>query len=237
MKIELIYEDGCPNAVAARRNLHRALSAAGLHRRWTEWNRSRPDTPDYARRFASPTVLVNGRDVAGGEPQVSASACRLYPGAAGRFHGAPSEDLILQALRTTRRPGAAPLLTLPGITLALLPKLACPACWPAYAGLMSALGLGFLLSARYLLAATALALLLVLTALAWGGRRGRSCWPLLVGLAASSMILVGKFVWEANPLVYTGAALLIGASLWNSQSVVSTRTTCHKCKGKKEQLS
>ncbi|KAF0218625.1 MAG: putative Thioredoxin [Geobacteraceae bacterium] len=32
---------------------------------------------------------------------------------------------------------------LPGIGLAFLPKLACPACWPAYAGVFSSLGLGF----------------------------------------------------------------------------------------------
>lgn len=43
------------------------------------------------------------------------------------------------------------LLSLPGVTVSLLPKLMCPACWPAYAGLLSSLGLGFLISARYLL--------------------------------------------------------------------------------------
>jgi hypothetical protein len=36
------------------------------------------------------------------------------------------------------------LLAVPGIGLSLLPKIACPACWPAYAGLLSSLGLGFL---------------------------------------------------------------------------------------------
>src|SRR6185436_814844 len=29
------------------------------------------------------------------------------------------------------------LLTIPGIGVALLPKLACPLCWPAYAGILS----------------------------------------------------------------------------------------------------
>ena len=32
------------------------------------------------------------------------------------------------------------LATLPGIALAFLPKIACPACWPAYAGVLSSLG-------------------------------------------------------------------------------------------------
>jgi hypothetical protein len=35
---------------------------------------------------------------------------------------------------------------LPGIGVSLLPKLICPMCWPAYAGIVSALGLGFLIS-------------------------------------------------------------------------------------------
>lgn len=236
MRIELIYDDGCPNAAAARRNLLRALSAADLPARWAEWKRSSPDAPEYVRRFASPTVLVNGRDVADGEPQVSASACRLYPGAGGRYEGAPGAEVILQALQEAKRSRAARLLTLPGITFALLPKLACPACWPAYAGWMSAVGLGFLLSARHLFAATVLALLLAAGVLAYGARRSRSWWPLLLGLTASSTILAGKFLWDSNPVVYAGVALLIGSSLWTGRPVVSNQTACHKC-NEKEQLS
>jgi len=38
----------------------------------------------------------------------------------------------------------------PGIGVSLLPTLACPLCWPAYAGLLSSLGLGFLISTKYL---------------------------------------------------------------------------------------
>ncbi len=35
------------------------------------------------------------------------------------------------------------LLSLPGIGLSALPKLACPVCWPAYAGLLIRLALVF----------------------------------------------------------------------------------------------
>jgi hypothetical protein len=34
------------------------------------------------------------------------------------------------------------LVAAPGVGLSLLPKLACPACWPAYTGLLSSIGLG-----------------------------------------------------------------------------------------------
>ncbi len=33
------------------------------------------------------------------------------------------------------------LLALPGVGVSILPKLACPLCWPAYAGLLSSIGL------------------------------------------------------------------------------------------------
>jgi len=46
------------------------------------------------------------------------------------------------------------LVTIPGVGVSLLPKLACPLCWPAYAGLLTSLGLGFLISAKYLLPVT-----------------------------------------------------------------------------------
>jgi hypothetical protein len=45
-------------------------------------------------------------------------------------------------------------LALPGVGVSLLPKLMCPACWLAYAGIVSALGLGFLISAKCLLPLT-----------------------------------------------------------------------------------
>src|SRR3954462_8565336 len=50
-----------------------------------------------------------------------------------------------QMMNTTVKQAAA---ALPGIGFSLLPKMLCPACWPAYAGIVSALGLGFLISGK-----------------------------------------------------------------------------------------
>ncbi|HJZ97316.1 MAG TPA: hypothetical protein VKE70_12480, partial [Candidatus Solibacter sp.] len=52
-----------------------------------------------------------------------------------------------------------------------LPKLMCPMCWPAYAGVVSALGLGFLISTKYLLPLTVA--FLGITAAARGFRTSR----------------------------------------------------------------
>ena len=108
------------------------------------------------------------------------------------------------------------LVAMPGIGVSLLPKLACPLCWPAYAGLLSSVGLGFLISARYLLPLTAAFLLLALAALAFRARRRRGYGPFVVGLIAGVGIMLGKFQWESNGSLYGAVGLLIVASLWNA---------------------
>lgn len=108
------------------------------------------------------------------------------------------------------------LLALPGVGVSLLPKLACPACWPAYGGLLSSVGLGFLISAEYLLPITVAFLVLVLAALVFraGDRRGYG--PFLMGGIAAFGVLVGKFLWRSNATVYSAVGLLVIASLWNA---------------------
>jgi hypothetical protein len=108
------------------------------------------------------------------------------------------------------------LAAIPGVGVSLLPKLTCPLCWPAYASLLTTLGLGFLISARYLLAITVLFLLVSLSALALRARKRRGYGPAIVGLFASVIVLVAKFSFEYRLAVYGGMFLLMAASLWNS---------------------
>ena len=61
-RVELIYDADCPNVTAARRQLIRALAARGIVPRWQEWERRATSSPAHVRDFASPTILVNGRD-------------------------------------------------------------------------------------------------------------------------------------------------------------------------------
>ena len=108
------------------------------------------------------------------------------------------------------------LLSLPGIGVSALPKLACPVCWPAYAGLLSSLGLGFLMSAGYLLPLTIVFLTLALAALAFRAKNRRGLGPFLIGLIAAMSVLLGKFVWESNVTIYSGVGMLVVASVWNA---------------------
>lgn len=113
------------------------------------------------------------------------------------------------------------LLTVPSVCLSLLPKLACPACWPAYAGLLSSVGLGFLVSTVYLLPMTAAFLLLAVGMLGFRARKRHGYVPFALGIFAASLILLGKFSLASNPVMYAGLGLLILASVWNGWPIAS----------------
>jgi hypothetical protein len=221
--IEFIYETGCPNIDAARRNLRSALERAGLAPLWTEWERNDPQTPVHARRYGSPTILIDGHDAAGVAPSEEPS-CRIYAMTPGNERGVPSVDLIARALAphaaapatAKAKAGLSVATMLPVVGAALLPKLTCPACWPAYAALLSSLGLGFVDYTPWLLPATALFVALTLASLALGARARRAYGPLLLGVAASAVILFSKFGFDTDTVVYLGIAALVGASVWNA---------------------
>lgn len=108
------------------------------------------------------------------------------------------------------------LLTVPGIGVALLPKLACPLCWPLYAGIVSSLGFGFLLSTAYLLPLTAGFLIFTLAVLAFRAKLRRGYGPFLLGTAGSAAILADKFQFEGGIVMYAGVGILVAAALWNA---------------------
>jgi len=120
--------------------------------------------------------------------------------------------------------------TLPGIGIALLPKLTCPACWPAYAGILSSLGEGFVNYSPYLFQLTALFLILAIASLGFRAKRRRGYGPFVLGTAAALMILTGKFIFASEGALYGGIAILMGASLWNSWPMRKTGgSVCPAC--------
>ena len=94
MKVELLYDEDCPNAETARVALAGALSALKKPVKWTEWERASVEAPAYAHSYGSPTILIDGVDVAGALPDRTANSCRLY----GHKQGAPSVAQIQKAL-------------------------------------------------------------------------------------------------------------------------------------------
>ena len=104
-RVELVYEIGCPNIERARMMIRAALLDVGADPEWLEWDRDDEKTPLPLRRYGSPTVLVNGRDVGCDEndaAQSDANSCRVYFDECGCVCGAPSAHLIATAIRGIR---------------------------------------------------------------------------------------------------------------------------------------
>ena len=231
--IELIFDRDCPNAEVARQNLGDALVAAGLPPRWTERDRADPDGPPHVQRFGSPTILIDGRDVAGQDPTDGTSSCRLYATGSGQMSGVPPIELIAAALGDgggKKFQWRGVLSVVPGFGASFLPVGLCPACWPAYAGVLGSLGLGSLLKTTYLLPLTGAFFGLALFGLAYRAGTRRGYRPFGLGLAGATTALVGKFAISQDVVLYLGLALLLTASVWNSwprKSVVPGH--CAKC--------
>lgn len=92
---------------------------------------------------------------------------------------------------------------------------------PAYAGLLGSMGLAFVLQTVYLLPITVVALVVVLSALGFRATRRRGFRPLVLGIVAASVLLIGKFAINVEVATYVGAVLLVLASVWNSWPVRS----------------
>ena len=78
------------------------------------------------------------------------------------------------------------LIAMPGIGVALLPKLFCPLCWPLYASIVSSVGLGFLIGTTYLLPITGAFLVVTLAVLGFGANKRRGYGPFVLGALSSA---------------------------------------------------
>ena len=241
MTVELIYDKDCPHVAGARKNLMRAFEKLNQRPNWCEWERSARGVPAHVKQYGSPTVLVEGRDIATASTQFGSSGdcCRLYFSIDGSPTGLPETEVIYSALLRSMRPRQTPptrtwigrgLASLPAVGIALLPKLTCPLCWPAYAALLSSIGLGYLLSAEHLLLLSSVTLLVSVVVLGISGLKTRRYGPMAVAIIASAAILTGKFELDSRSTTYTGVALLACSFLWNAWPSRTTATSaCPHC--------
>jgi hypothetical protein len=101
-KVELIFDLDCPNVSQARLNLFRAFTLAGIAPQWTEWDRNDRESPDYAHRYGSPSILIDGKDIAGEMNRNAANCCRVYLESDESNKGVPSVKLIATALSNAK---------------------------------------------------------------------------------------------------------------------------------------
>lgn len=102
-RVDLVFDPTCPNVEKARAAIRAALLAVGAPAEWREWEREAEQTPPSLRAYGSPTVLVNGADVAGGDDaaRADANSCRVYVDECGCLCGAPSAQQIVSAIEST----------------------------------------------------------------------------------------------------------------------------------------
>ena len=104
----------------------------------------------------------------------------------------------------------------PGVGAVLLLGVTCPACWLAYAGLLTMPGLAWLLEDTSLMLITLAVLGVALASLAYRAPARQGYRPFGLGVIAASLIVTEKFWLPFAWLLALGLALLVGASLWNA---------------------
>lgn len=233
MKIELIYDADCPNVIKARENLRRALKLTGVQAGWREWERHNPGIPKCFKEHGSPAILINGKDIIQKGFDLQNDHCRLYRTGDGQLEAAPPVDTIVTALSRNKSGAMSAGLSgiiaaLPAIGIAFLPKAVCPICWPVYAGILSALGLGFLIEGRNLLIFSVMFLGLATAIFAVRGKRRRNFIPFWTALAGVFLLIPAKFFWNNQYMFYAGVMLLTTAVIldllpWNKF------TACQNC--------
>ncbi|CAN5671472.1 hypothetical protein BH23GEM7_BH23GEM7_34250 [soil metagenome] len=132
---------------------------------------------------------------------------------------------------TARNSWRGRVIVLPGLSIALLPKLACPACWPLYAGVLGSMGLNFVNYTAFVVPLTVGFLLLALSSLGYRAAERRGYSPLVAGIGAAAVVLFGQFVIASEPVVYGGVVLLMGVSLWNAwpKRATTGSVSCPAC--------
>ena len=114
-----------------------------------------------------------------------------------------------------RRSRWSSLAAIPAAFLSLLPAVTCPACLGAYAGLFSALGLGFLVRSTVLEPLLISTLLLGLASIVWSTLEHRKPWPLALTLLGNFAVVVGRYALASEEMQWLGFPLILGGALWN----------------------
>src|SRR5258708_33525736 len=127
-EITLVYDADCPNLPAARVALREALEREGLEPQWVEYDRAAPGTPAPLLRFGSPTILVDGVDVAGEAGGAAAASCRVYPGERG-LRGVPPVEAFAEAIAHRAMLANAPQISKSAASGALGLALVSALCW------------------------------------------------------------------------------------------------------------
>ena len=103
------------------------------------------------------------------------------------------------------------------------------------------MGLTFLLKTTYLLPLMGGALVVALIGLGFRAGQRHGYGPLAVGICSAVVLMVGRFAFLSDVMMYCGGGLLIAASVWNSwprkrttPAIVELRFSCNSIAQSKE---
>jgi mercuric ion transport protein len=114
-----------------------------------------------------------------------------------------------------RRSRWSSFAALPAAFLSLLPAVTCPACLGAYAGLFSALGLGFLVRSTVLEPLLISTLFLGLASIIWSTLQHRNPWPLALTVLGDLAVVGGRYALANQEMQWLGFPLILVGALWN----------------------
>ncbi|MBT3498153.1 MAG: hypothetical protein HN463_04765 [Gemmatimonadales bacterium] len=109
LQIDLVYDPGCPNVDLAREVLAAACRESEIPAVWTEWNSEDAECPPRVLGLGSPSILVNGEDVAPGPHQwtprdpAQGPRCRVYRNG-DALVGAPPIERVTAAITQAMGP-------------------------------------------------------------------------------------------------------------------------------------
>jgi hypothetical protein len=102
LKIRFLYSEECPSHSEALQRLRKSMEAEGI-RAHVEILRVETDEDAHKLKYVgSPTIIVNGHDIAPPETHHYAVTCRAYRVEGGRISPLPSEPMIRKALRKAK---------------------------------------------------------------------------------------------------------------------------------------
>lgn len=103
MKVEVLYVSQCPSHPAAVKLVKDVLAAEGVAAEIQEVLVRDDEMASQLRFIGSPTIRINGRDVAGESHSAKnfALSCRLYPGS--KQTGLPPAEMVHQAVAQARK--------------------------------------------------------------------------------------------------------------------------------------
>ncbi|MBI5466825.1 MAG: MerC domain-containing protein [Candidatus Kerfeldbacteria bacterium] len=112
-----------------------------------------------------------------------------------------------------------------GVFSGILPVAACPACWPAYAGVLSSLGISVLGfgTGHFVLAGILLAIAMGMLVYDWKRHHNRP-WPLMLGLLGCAFVVASNTYFYQPIVSYAGSASFLSAAIWNGMILRRQRT-------------